>query len=147
MLLIGSGCTAASPSPNPTPTGGAEAEFRIIGYVTDTGVLASDEQLTGLTHINYAFALPQADGTLFDIANPWKLEHYVEVAHASGVKVLISVGGWGWDAEFEQLAATPATRATFVAGVTALVDRSPSTGPTSTGSIPIRAHRPRPSPR
>ncbi|HNB53852.1 MAG TPA: glycosyl hydrolase family 18 protein, partial [Anaerolineales bacterium] len=36
-----------------------------------------------------------------------------------GVKVLVSVGGWGWDEQFEVLAADPATRATFVSGLAA----------------------------
>jgi GH18 family chitinase len=33
------------------------------------------------------------------------------------VRVLISVGGWGWDAEFEALAADPAARERFVQGL------------------------------
>lgn len=90
--------------------------------MTDTGPLASEEQLRQLTHINYAFALPRDDGTLFELANPWKLEQYVETAHRHGIRVLISVGGWGWDDEFEALAATPEGRTRFVAEVTALVD-------------------------
>jgi GH18 family chitinase len=41
----------------------------------------------------------------------------VEQAHAQGVQVLVSVGGWGYDAEFEKLAADPQTRTTFVTGL------------------------------
>jgi chitinase len=97
-------------------------EFRIIGYVTDTGAQISDEQLAQLTHVNYAFALPRADGSLDELANPWKLQDYVERAHARDVAVLISVGGWGPDPEFEALAADPASRARFVDAVTSLVE-------------------------
>lgn len=96
--------------------------FRVIGYVSDTGAMASPEQLDQLTHVTYAFALPQADGTLHRIANPWKLTDYVELANERDIGVLISVGGWGWDDEFEQLAASPRTRATFVAEVVAMVE-------------------------
>jgi chitinase len=117
VLLLASGCVLSS---SPTPE--ATSTFRIIGYVTDTGPLASEEQLRQLTHVNYAFALPKADGTLYEIANPWKLEQYVKIAHANGIKVLISVGGWGWDEQFEQLAASPKTRAAFVDAVTGVVE-------------------------
>jgi chitinase len=124
ILIAGCG-NGGVPASGSTPADGggdaAEPAFRIVGYVTDKGVTASEEQVAPLTHLNYAFALPQGDGTLLDIANPWKLEAYVELAHAHGVKVLISIGGWGWDAEFEELAASAASRATFVSAVTALV--------------------------
>jgi GH18 family chitinase len=98
-----------------------EAAFQIVGYVTDTGGTATEEQIAAVTHLNYAFALPQPDGSLLPLANPWKLEAYVATAHRHGVKVLISIGGWGWDAEFEQLAASAGSRATFVDAVVDLV--------------------------
>jgi chitinase len=120
VLLFSAGCVGAS---NTSPTGTAgDATFRVIGYVTDTGPMASEQQIRQLTHLNYAFALPQPNGTLLAIANPWKLEGYVTAAHQHGIKVLISVGGWGWDDEFEQLAALPESRARFVTEVTALVE-------------------------
>ena len=74
-------------------------------------------QYDKLTHINYAFLLPQPDGTVSDIANPWKLDQMVALAHAQGVKVLISVGGWGYGPPFEALAAQPKTRAALVAAL------------------------------
>jgi chitinase len=121
LVLLLSGCGAQMTAPSPSPSSEAETRFRVIGYVTDTGLQISDEQLEQLTHVNYAFALPQRDGSLRDLANPWKLTDYVERAHARGIEVLISVGGWGLDDEFEELAADPASRRTFVAAVTALV--------------------------
>ena len=123
LALPATGCGSnAVPQASQPLSQPAEPAFRVIGYVSDTGALASEEQLRQLTHVNYAFALPRADGTLFDIANPWKLTGYVETAHEHGVRVLISVGGWGWDDEFEQLAGSPDTRATLVAEVTDLVE-------------------------
>ena len=118
MAVAGCGTQVSSASETAEPAG----EFRVIGYVTDTGAQISDEQLEQLTHVNYAFALPQADGGLTELANPWKLQDYVERAHARGIAVLISVGGWGPDPEFEALAADPASRTRFVDEVTALVD-------------------------
>jgi chitinase len=115
LAMSGCGSTAA-------PSEAQPGEFRVIGYVTDRGATASEDQLRQLTHLNYAFALPHGDGTLFDLSNPWKLEGYVARAHEHGVQVLISVGGWGWDDEFEQLAAGEATRATLVREIVELVE-------------------------
>jgi chitinase len=103
----------ASPTLAPTATP-LPAAFRIIGYVTDWDVVVSQIQFDKLTHINYAFLIPNPDGTLGTVANEWKLKEVVKLAHAQGVNVLISVGGWGWDDEFEALAAEAQTRATFV---------------------------------
>jgi chitinase len=96
--------------------------FRIVGYVQDLGPLAVPEQIADLTHVNYAFALPKRDGHLYSIANGWKLDDYVGQAHASGAKVLISIGGWGLDAEFESLAASERSRRAFVKDALAIVD-------------------------
>jgi chitinase len=47
------------------------------------------------------------------LINAWKLKDLVAQAHAKDVKVLISVGGWGWNAQFEQVAASEEARATL----------------------------------
>lgn len=112
-------CRAAPPGITPLPTlipteTPVPNTFRIIGYVTDWDVVVSQIQFDKLTHINYAFLIPNKDGAFADIANEWKLKEIVAQAHAHNVKVLISVGGWGWDDEFEALAADAQTRATFV---------------------------------
>jgi len=100
------------PHDTDTPVPGLNG-FRIVGYVT-ADVIVPLVQFDKLTHINYAFLLPQADGTVADVANPWQLDQLVALAQPQGVKVLISVGGWGYDQQFETLAARPETRATFV---------------------------------
>ncbi len=101
----------AVPTATPVP-----APFRVVGYVTSATVL-STVQFDKLTHINYAFLIPNADGTFAHMANLWKLDELAATAGTHGVDVLISVGGWGWDAEFEAMAADPAARALFVSGV------------------------------
>jgi GH18 family chitinase len=120
-------------------------DFRIVGYVTDWDVDVNRIQFDKLTHINYAFLLPEPDGTVRDAANVGKLDQVVERAHAQGVRVLISVGGWGYDQQFEKLAARPETRAAFVtalqryAGAHALdgvdIDWEFPTGDTSAGNF------------
>jgi GH18 family chitinase len=94
--------------------------FRVVGYVTDSVVVAA-VPFDKLTHINYAFLIPNADGTFATMANVWKVKDLAEAAHKNDVKVLISVGGWGWDAQFEEMAADPQKRAVFVAGLVKFV--------------------------
>jgi len=101
--------SSAAEHPSPKPD-----SFRIVGYALDADGAPEQIRFDELTHVNYAFLIPHADGTVADLVNPWKLDEIVARAHASGVRVLISVGGWGWDDEFEAMAADPAHRATFV---------------------------------
>jgi chitinase len=117
------GCLASSPVLTPSPvktTTVAQPSpetFRIVGYAPSWDTVVSEIQFDKLTHVNYAFLLPNPDGTFEDIEQPENLKDIVTYAHNFGVKVLISAGGWGLDAQFEQLAADPKTRAAFVAGL------------------------------
>ncbi|MCB2407309.1 carbohydrate-binding protein [Hymenobacter lucidus] len=92
------------------------AQFRVIGYVPSWAGDVNSVQYSKLTHINYAFLLPTATGGLQPIENPAKLQSLVSLAHANGVKVLISVGGWndGNDSGFESIGGNAAYRNTFV---------------------------------
>ena len=109
-----------SPEPTVTPTPPAQP-FIILAYATD-GIVADIIPYDKLTHINYSFLTPKADGTFNPINNGWKLKQIIRDGHAHDVKVSISVGGWGWDAQFEELAADPASRSTFVQNLKAFVD-------------------------
>lgn len=104
------------PAPTPMP------EFRVVGYAT-AAVIVDTVQFDRLTHINYAFLIPNEDGTFQSLPNAWKLEQLVAQAHQHGVQVLISVGGWGWDDQFEAIAASPQRRATFVSQLAAFVQQ------------------------
>ncbi len=104
-------------TPHPTETSMPEKTFRVIGYAAEWEGQLNPAQLPYLTHINYAFLLPNADGSVQGLANPWMLEDMVQQAHAQNVKVLISIGGWGTAKEFEALAASPETRQRFVTAV------------------------------
>jgi len=94
--------------------------FRVIGYVT-ASVVVEQVPFDKLTHINYAFLVPNADGTFQPMPNTWKLKALAEQGRKHNVQVLISVGGWGWDAQFEQLAADPQKRSVFVDGLVQFV--------------------------
>jgi chitinase len=116
--LPAGGVSATAPGTSATTSTAADTAapegFRIVGYVGDVDGTVAQVQFDKLTHINYAFLIPKADGSVADLANPWKLDELTARAHAAGVKVLISVGGWGWDAQFEAFAAEPSLRAAFV---------------------------------
>ena len=104
------------------PTETPEPEpFRIVAYATD-GIIESLIPYEKLTHINYSFLTPKDDGTFNPITNGWKLKKITEDAHKHNVKVLISVGGWGWDQQFETVAADPSLRSAFVQNLKAFVD-------------------------
>ncbi len=109
------------PTMEPTSTPQPSSTFRIIAYATD-GIIESLIPYDQLTHINYSFLTPKDDGTFNPINNAWKLKLIAQNAHAHNVKVLISVGGWGWDAQFETVAADPALRSAFVQNLKAFMD-------------------------
>src|SRR5206468_2853243 len=110
------------PTPVPPTLAAQPAPFRVVGYITDWGVPVTARQIEQLTHVNYAFALPKVDGTLNLPPNGWRLQQYVQTAHATKIQVLISVGGWGYDKQFEAFAASPAKRATFIKQTMQYVD-------------------------
>ncbi len=107
LLLLAVIATSCAPQPAPEP------KFRIIAYATEA-VISSVIPYEQLTHINYSFLIPNNDGTFAPLLNPRKLDEIVETAHQRGVKVVISVGGWGWDQQFETVSTDPATRALFI---------------------------------
>ncbi|WP_375418906.1 glycosyl hydrolase family 18 protein [uncultured Hymenobacter sp.] len=74
--------------------GVGRAQFRVVGYLPAWRGEVNTAQLAQLTHVNYAFVQPTPTGGLEPLKNPDKLRRLVAAAHASGVKVLISVGGW-----------------------------------------------------
>lgn len=110
LLLIG--CSGTAPKDDAED----EGPFRIVGYVT-AGAVLDVIDVSKLTHINYAFLLPMTNGELKSFGSSAQLRRVVARAAESDVKVLISVGGWGWDDEFEALASDNDRRARFVAGV------------------------------
>jgi chitinase len=101
------------------------AQFKVIGYLPSWSGDVGSVQYSKLTHINYAFILPTATGGLYGNDNPSKLQSLVSTAHANGVKVLISIGGWnnGDDSGFESLAANSSYRTAFVNNVLGFVNQ------------------------
>lgn len=111
----------STPAPFMTSTPSAP-DFIILAYATDA-IVVETVPFDQLTHINYAFLIPNPDGTFAPLANSWKIGKLIEAAHGRGVRVCLSVGGWGWDAQFEQMAADPQARAAFVRNLVAVLDQ------------------------
>jgi GH18 family chitinase len=103
----------------------APAGFKVVGYLPSWAGSVSQVQFSKLTHVNYAFILPTATGGLQALDNVSKLQSLVSAAHASNVKVLLSVGGWnnGDDGAFESLAANAGYRTNFTNNLVNLVNQ------------------------
>jgi chitinase len=106
-----------TPSPTPEPR-----NFRVIAYATDAAVPAVIP-FDMLTHVNYAFLIPKDDGTFATIINTWMVGELVRMGREHNVKILVSVGGWGWDTQFETMAADPVRRTTFVQNLMKVVSQ------------------------
>ena len=93
--------------------------FKSVGYMPSWAGSVTSVQYSKLTHINYSFALPNANGTLQAIENTSKLQQLVSLGHQNNVKVSLAIGGWndGNDSAFESLAGNSGTRTTFVNSV------------------------------
>ncbi len=119
MLLLSFAWQGSTPGVAAAPAG-----FKIIGYMPSWVGSVSEVQFNKLTHVNYAFVVPNGNGSLGALENPSKLSQLVSAGHANGVKVLISIGGWndGNDSGFESLAANSSSRTTFVNNVVNLVN-------------------------
>ncbi|MGE5402513.1 MAG: glycosyl hydrolase family 18 protein [Ignavibacteriales bacterium] len=68
---------------------------------------------SSLTHIVHAFIFPQNNGSI-TTDSYFLVPELIPTAHQNGVKVLVGVGGYGYDAQFTALAANSTYRANFV---------------------------------
>jgi chitinase len=118
-----SSSTSAQSSSQPSSTNSA-TQLKIVGYAPSWSTSADEIQYDKLTHINYAFVLPNTDGSLQSLPSPSLLQDIVSRAHANGVKVVVSVGGWndGDDSGFVALAKTTEGRNRFTLAVVDLVN-------------------------
>ncbi|MGA7160536.1 MAG: glycosyl hydrolase family 18 protein [Bacteroidota bacterium] len=97
---------------------GAHGQYRVVGYYPmweRTNLPASSIEYNFLTHINHAFAWPNADGSISsdDVTVDTAL---INTTHRAGRKVLLSFGGAGatQTANFAVVTADSSLRKTFV---------------------------------
>lgn len=101
----------------------AEAQFKVVGYLPTWAGSVSNVQFSKLTHVNYAFLIPNSDGGYQPIEDPAKLQSLVSAAHANGVKVLVSVGGGGGGDGFHGIVASSANRINFANNMLAFANQ------------------------
>lgn len=110
--LLRSGFAWADPS-----EGTSETVF--LGYVAG---MPEDINYSMYTHLCHAFVVAEKDGTLIPRDHVPNHELTRE-AHKAGVKVLISLGGWGWDENFAAMSLDPPAEDRYVKAVMAVVDK------------------------
>ncbi|MCD0487457.1 chitinase [Pedobacter sp. MC2016-14] len=95
--------------------------FKIVAYYAE----ANEPDSIGLdkykmiTHLHYAFAYPNADGTLKALAKPANFTKVMKLAKENGVKRAISLAGS--ESIYSALAADPVLRKTLVNNIMAFV--------------------------
>jgi len=127
LLVLVPACSPRTGGPPGPPARQAPGERVIIGYVfpRDRVIEPAEIAADRLTHVNYAFANVASgrvvEGSPNDAANLRALTG-LRRAHP-GFQVLVSVGGWTWSGGFSAAAATPESRARFVASAVDFVRR------------------------
>ena len=89
-----------------------------VGYVNGR---ASDLNYGLYTHLCHAFVVAGEDGRLRHNKSVPDAEFAAE-AHRHGVRVLLSLGGWGWDAQFAAIVLDREAETRFVQSMLKLVD-------------------------
>ena len=103
------------------------AAYKVVGYLADWGYNApntiNNMNYDALTHVNYAFAIPDGSNGSISISYPNRLTSLVTKAHAAGVKVNISVGGAGTNQTnaFTAITSDQTLQATFINNIVAFV--------------------------
>lgn len=104
----------------------ADPRFKVVGYVHAGSFEIIDQiELQRLTHMNLAFANPDAAGKLV-FSQGKDISEVVDKAHAAGVKVLVSLAGGGGLVEekpYWKKALLPENRAAFIEEIMAYVDK------------------------
>ncbi|MEU0092396.1 glycosyl hydrolase family 18 protein [Kribbella sp. NPDC006257] len=117
--------TAPQQAAAPAAAAALPAGFKSVGYMPSWSGSVNAVQYSKLTHINYAFVLPNSNGSLQGVPDGGKLSSLVSAAHSNGVKVSLSIGGWndGNDSAFEALAGNSGSRTTFVNAVMGVINQ------------------------
>jgi chitinase len=119
MGLVFSACEVAQVPPAP-----ARPNKIVLGYYASWKKAEFDHTkiaYENLTHIAHAFAWPDSSGNLVVPAG-YLYPELNAAAHASGVKMLASLGGWGNCAGFPGMSATAANRARFIGQLVAFCE-------------------------
>jgi chitinase len=111
VALCASGHSAAAP-------GTTQQDKVFVGYLYGP---ASDIDFGLYTHLCHAFLVADGEGNVRRQRNVPSRE-LTSNAHKSGVKVILSLGGWGWDRQFASIASKPEAEYRYLKSVIAIVD-------------------------
>jgi chitinase len=116
VALAAVACQKSGTTPEPQPTPLTKV---VIGYYPSWSrdvFSHSKVSYKNLTHIAHAFAWPDSSGNLVVPAD-YLYPELNATAHQNGVKMIMSLGGWGNCAGFPGMTATSGTRSNFIGQV------------------------------
>lgn len=102
--------------------------FKVVGYFPSWSEKTDKIQYDVLTNINYAFAIPKADGTLMPLENEQIAKKIISNAHENHVEVFIAVGGWSYhdvplESTFMEATETEAKRTSLVNSIVQMCEQ------------------------
>jgi chitinase len=113
IALLGSSlATAAAPDERPSKV--------FVGYLFGP---PREINYRLYTHLCHAFLTADGDGTIHPPRGVAGRD-LTRQAHAAGVAVLISLGGWGWDEQFARIVADPKIEGRYVDDVMRMIDEA-----------------------
>jgi chitinase len=118
LAVFRAGAWGAAGGSPPLPNGLTKV---VVGYYPSwaRGVFGHLRiEYANLSHVAHAFTWPDSEGNLIVPAD-YLYPELVETAHRNGVKVIMSIGGWGNCDGFPAMASRASTRRRFVDQVTA----------------------------
>ncbi|HVN48945.1 MAG TPA: glycosyl hydrolase family 18 protein [Bacteroidota bacterium] len=98
------------------------SQYRIVGYYaswSQSVLPVSSIQFSSLTHINYAFATPNADGSISSTNDT----NLISAAHRAGCKILISLGGASSGSVFSSMTSDTTKRMVFVSNLVTMMNK------------------------
>ena len=104
--------------PSPAAPGDEPTDKVFVGYVFGE---PRNLNFRLYTHLCHAFLTADGDGNVRKARTVPSRELTGE-AHRAGVKVLLSLGGWGWDEQFASIVSKPEAEDRYVEAVLGLVD-------------------------
>jgi chitinase len=101
-----------------TPAKEPKSDKVFVGYVFRT---PKKINFALYTHLCHAFLVADEDGKL-QSGRECPSHSLVTDAHKAGVKVMVSLGGWGWDKQFAAIVSKPEAEDRYLKAVLAVVD-------------------------
>ncbi len=129
-LFLFSGCNSKQKANSEKQVAASEKEYMVVAYVAGYREFDfSTIDVSGITHINYAFANIRDGEVVFDttkidgvVPNSGDVDELNSLKkNKPDLKVLVSVGGWTWSGGFSDAALTAESRERFAKSCAAFV--------------------------